>query len=65
MNSAIVIPAHNQIDPVLIVRAPSLREIAIVNRSLVMRVVAVWACTILLLYAVGWLVAWVRRGFKP
>jgi hypothetical protein len=38
--------------------------IANFNRSLVVRVVAWWAGGVALLYGVGWLFAWVRRGFK-
>jgi len=34
------------------------------NRSLAMRVAAFWAAGVGLLYGVGWLFAWVRRGFK-
>jgi hypothetical protein len=39
-------------------------HVADFNRSLVIRGGAFWACGIALLYGVGWLVAWVRRGFR-
>jgi hypothetical protein len=35
------------------------------NRSLVFWVAAYWLGGIALLYGVGWLFAWVRRGFRP
>lgn len=34
------------------------------NRALAIRVVAWWAGCIALLYGLGWLIAWVRRGFR-
>jgi hypothetical protein len=38
--------------------------VADLNRALVIRVASFWACGAALLYAVGWLFAWVRRGFR-
>jgi len=38
--------------------------IADLNRSLVIRTLAFWAGGVALLYGVGWLFAWVRRGFR-
>ncbi len=35
------------------------------NRRLVLRVLGAWIVGVALLYAGGWLVAWVRRGFRP
>jgi hypothetical protein len=34
------------------------------NRSLVIQAAALWAGGVALLYAAGWLFAWVRRGFR-
>jgi len=39
--------------------------IADLNRALVIRIAAFWAGGVALLYGIGWLIAWVRRGFKP
>jgi hypothetical protein len=38
--------------------------IGMLNRDLVIRAIAVWAIGLALLYGFGWLVAWVRRGFR-
>jgi hypothetical protein len=39
--------------------------VAHLNRALALRVAAWWIGALVLLYAIGLLLAWVRRGFKP
>jgi len=38
-------------------------QAAALNRLLVLRVLGFWAAAVAILYAAGWLGAWVRRGF--